>query len=362
MARSVAHLVRLRRRCVYELRFRRSQLCRRRNGAVQDRVRIRSGRCGGVFRLSVLLPVFFPGAATLDARGGNYLSFERNIHAICAWPGSELAAVELGACPARAGRTADRVGSQTPRRGIRSGRANGKSRNGLARANGRGLSMATALLILGILCLLAACHPYIHYRWSLIVLQPLRPAKRSCSESIPDAQLNCAICVSAYNEERAIARKVENLLALRAREPGLEILVYVDGASDRTAEILREYESQIDLYVATERHGKTYGMNLLAAKARAPILIFTDANVIMDMECVRDFRRYFRDPGIGCVCGNLVYTNDSASATASSGSAYWRFEEAIKKSGMEKGSMKGADGMGVAIRRLPDQPPPGNIL
>jgi len=222
--------------------------------------------------------------------------------------------------------------------------------------------MATALLILGILCLIAACHPFITYPWSLIVLQALRPAKRSCSDSIPDAHLNCAICVCAYNEERAIARKVENLLALRAREPGLEILVYVDGASDRTAEILREYGSQIDLHVAAERHGKTYGMNLLAAKAQAPILIFTDANVIMDMECVRDFRRYFADPEIGCVCGNLVYTNDSASATASSGSAYWRFEEAIKKLEMESGSMMGADGSVFAIRRSLHNPPPEHII
>jgi len=210
--------------------------------------------------------------------------------------------------------------------------------------------------------LIAACHPFITYPWSLIVLQALRPAKRSCSDSIPDAHLNCAICVCAYNEERAIARKVENLLALRAREPGLEILVYVDGASDRTAEILREYGSQIDLHVAAERHGKTYGMNLLAAKAQAPILIFTDANVIMDMECVRDFRRYFADPEIGCVCGNLVYTNDSASATASSGSAYWRFEEAIKKLEMESGSMMGADGSVFAIRRSLHKPPPEHII
>src|SRR5882672_2774903 len=222
--------------------------------------------------------------------------------------------------------------------------------------------MATALSILGILCLLAACHPFLTYPWSLIALQALRPAKRSRSDSIPVVDLTCAICVCAYNEERGIARKVENLLALRTRESGLEILVYVDGASDRTAEILRGYESQIDLHIATERRGKTYGMNLLAAKAQAPILIFTDANVIMDMECVRDFRRYFADPEIGCVCGNLVYTNDSASATASSGSAYWRFEEAIKKLEMESGSMMGADGSVFAIRRSLHKPPPERII
>jgi cellulose synthase/poly-beta-1,6-N-acetylglucosamine synthase-like glycosyltransferase len=222
--------------------------------------------------------------------------------------------------------------------------------------------MVTTLVIFGTLCLLAACHPFTTYPWSLIVLQALRPTKRSGSQSIPDAHLKCAICVCAYNEERAIASKVENLLALRAREPDLEILVYVDGASDRTAEILREYASQINLHVATQRHGKTYGMNLLASKATAPILIFTDANVLMDLDCVRDFRRYFTDPDIGCVSGNLIYTNRGASATASSGSVYWRFEEAVKKLEMESGSMMGADGSVFAIRKSLHRPPPEHLI
>jgi cellulose synthase/poly-beta-1,6-N-acetylglucosamine synthase-like glycosyltransferase len=221
--------------------------------------------------------------------------------------------------------------------------------------------MSTGLLVVGVLCLLAACHPFITYPWSLIVLQVLRPAKR-CAGGMPDARLDCAVCVCAYNEERTIARKVENLLALRAREPGLEILFYVDGESDRTAEILRGYGSQISLHVGTRRHGKTYGMNRLASKAEAQILIFTDANVLMDMDCVRDLRRYFADPEIGCVCGSLVYTNGRASATASSGSAYWRFEETVKKLETESGSMIGADGSVFAIRRSLHQPPPEHII
>jgi len=222
--------------------------------------------------------------------------------------------------------------------------------------------MAMALFILGILCLLAASHPFITYPWSLIVLQVICPQKRACADRIPIVYLNCAVCVCAYNEEHVIARKVENLLALRAREPDLEILIYVDGASDRTAEILREYGSQINLHVAAERHGKTYGMNLLASKAQAPILIFTDANVMMDLQCVRDFRRHFADPEIGCVSGSLVYTNDDASATASSGSVYWRFEEAVKKLEMESGSVMGADGSMFAIRRTLHVPPPEHII
>ena len=222
--------------------------------------------------------------------------------------------------------------------------------------------MVTALLTFGFLCLLAACHPFVTYPWSLIVLQALRPVKRSHLNEIAQSQLSCAICVCAYNEERGIERKMQNLLALRAREPGLEILVYVDGAADRTAEILQQYASQIDLHVATERRGKTHGMNLLASKAQASILIFTDANVLMDLDCVSDFRRYFSDPEIGCVCGNLIYTNGGTSATASSGSAYWRFEQVIKKLEMESGSMIGADGSLFAIRRSLHVAPPDHII
>jgi cellulose synthase/poly-beta-1,6-N-acetylglucosamine synthase-like glycosyltransferase len=223
------------------------------------------------------------------------------------------------------------------------------------------LNMATALSVFGILCLLAACHPFTTYPWSLILLQALRPPKPPSVHRSPERS-SCAVCVCAYNEERVIARKVENLLALRAREPDLEILIYVDGASDRTADIVREYGGAIDLHVSAERHGKTYGMNLLAARAHAPILIFTDANVILDMECVRDFRGYFADPEIGCVCGNLIYTNPGDSSTASAGSAYWRFEEAVKKLEMESGSVMGADGSLFAIRRALHRPPPAHII
>ncbi len=222
--------------------------------------------------------------------------------------------------------------------------------------------MTAALFILGALCLALACHPFITYPWSLIVIQALRPHRRGKLERLPAAGLNCAICVCAYNEEQVIERKIENLLALRAREPGLEILVYVDGASDGTAGILRRYESQIQLHVAANRHGKTHGMNLLASMARAPILIFSDANVMMDMECVADFRRHFMDPEIGCVSGSLIYTNGNASDTASSGSAYWRFEEAVKRLEMESGSMVGADGSVFAIRRSLHNPPPEHII
>jgi cellulose synthase/poly-beta-1,6-N-acetylglucosamine synthase-like glycosyltransferase len=125
---------------------------------------------------------------------------------------------------------------------------------------------------------------------------------------------------------------------------------------------LRAYEADLHLHISPERHGKTYGMNLLSRQAQAEILVFTDANVMLDMDCLDDLRRHFADPEVGCVCGNLNYTNASASVTASTGSLYWRFEEAIKRLEADTGSTMGADGSIFAVRRALRRAPPDHII
>ncbi|HVF18575.1 MAG TPA: glycosyltransferase, partial [Steroidobacteraceae bacterium] len=221
--------------------------------------------------------------------------------------------------------------------------------------------MVTALFAIAIVSTLLAVHPFVTYPLSLWLLRAVRRAPGTKATPSPNA-LTFAACVCAYNEERVIEAKIRNLLELRERERGLSIHVYVDAAADRTAEILRTFADQIDLVVSPERHGKTYGMNLLSARAQADVLIFTDANVMLDLECVSDLRRHFSDANVGCVCGNLNYTNSGASVTASSGSLYWRFEEALKRLESDTGSMMGADGSIFAIRRELRRAPPDHII
>lgn len=223
--------------------------------------------------------------------------------------------------------------------------------------------VAAALLILGVASLLLALHPFLSYPLSLLLLKKSRPF--SSAQALPNAESyngNFAICMCAYNEEGVIDAKIQNLLALRAREPGLQILVYVDAATDRTAELLQRYGAQIDLHVSPQRHGKTHGMNMLVAKATAAVIIFTDANVMLDMQSLHNLRKYFADARIGCVCGNLIYTNGADSVTSATGSLYWRFEEALKSMEEATGSVMGADGSLFAIRRELHHAPPDHII
>jgi cellulose synthase/poly-beta-1,6-N-acetylglucosamine synthase-like glycosyltransferase len=223
------------------------------------------------------------------------------------------------------------------------------------------MSLELVLLALAAICLGLAQHPFVTYPLSLKLLKKFWPHE---PKPLPArrAPLDFTICMCAYNEEGVIREKLQNLLALKQREPGLEILIYVDAASDQTAKRLRAYAPHIQFHVSPARHGKTYGMNLLASRATGDVILFTDANVMLDMEVLDKLRASFEDPEIGCVCGNLIYTNGGESVTASTGSLYWRLEEGIKRLEQETGSVMGADGSLFAVRRSLHKSPPDHII
>jgi len=223
------------------------------------------------------------------------------------------------------------------------------------------MAVELILLALAVICLALALHPFVTYPLSLTLLKKVWP-HRPKDPPARKPHIDFSICMCAYNEEGVIREKLQNLLALKQREPGLEILIYVDAASDQTARKLRAYAPHIQFHVSPARHGKTHGMNLLASRATGDVILFTDANVMLDMECLDKLRAAFEDPEIGCVCGNLIYTNGKDSVTASTGSLYWRLEEGIKRLEQETGSVMGADGSLFAIRRALHKAPPDHII
>jgi glycosyltransferase involved in cell wall biosynthesis len=227
----------------------------------------------------------------------------------------------------------------------------------------------TALFIfLALLCGLLATHPFITYPLSLIVLRAMGVRDRL----VPRATLlppgdpvrqRFGVCVCAYNEEKVIAQTIERLIALRTVEPDLEILVHVDYCTDRTAEIARSYESQIDvLLVAERRRGKTEGMNRLVALSQADILCFTDASVEIEAAAFGHFRRHFTDPEVGAVCGKQVFTDHNGSVNAASNALYWRIEEKLKQLETDIGSIMTLDGSLYALRKPLRHAPPDDIV
>lgn len=225
---------------------------------------------------------------------------------------------------------------------------------------------STAALLLfgiGLFCLFVAVFPFGPYQVTLLIAKKLgmvKPLARVRTAAADD--LRFAICLCAYNEEAVIRQKIENMLALRKAAGELDILIYVDAASDRTAEIIGSYEPEVTLVASNERHGKPWGMNRLVGLTDADIVLFTDANVMVDETAVANLRRLFADPEVGCVTSHLSYTNPGDTATSEVGSFYWRLDEWTKGLETDTGSAMGADGSLFAIRRELHRQTPDHLI
>jgi cellulose synthase/poly-beta-1,6-N-acetylglucosamine synthase-like glycosyltransferase len=216
-----------------------------------------------------------------------------------------------------------------------------------------GVLMAGSAVLMG-----AAVHPFLFYPAGLALLGRLR--RRPIAGGT--APKTAALCVCAYNEAAVIRAKARNMLALRHAFPALEILVYVDASSDRTAEILLEYTPALRVVVSPRRMGKTHGMNTLVGMTQAECLVFSDANVMFAGDAVPKLLAPFADPAVGLVCGHLHYGAGDGAMTASTGSLYWRMEERIRRLESATGSVIGADGSIFAMRRTSHRPPPIDLI
>lgn len=210
-----------------------------------------------------------------------------------------------------------------------------------------------ALAICAVLCGLLLVWPFVIYPVILRML-PVRPV----AAGPQSARLSATLLFCAYNEAASLPAKIVNLRALKARHPELSILAYDDGSSDDTGPLLSQASDVLTLVPGPGRTGKAHGMKKMAAMATSDILIFTDANVLLDDEVLDRLLPYYADPDVGGVLGSLHYHGVDASASAGIGALYWRLEEHLKDLESRNGNVMGADGSIFSVRRAlyPDFP------
>ncbi|MGV3484534.1 MAG: glycosyltransferase [Planctomycetaceae bacterium] len=230
--------------------------------------------------------------------------------------------------------------------------------------------MAYVFAGLATIFLLGAVHPFTTYPLSLWVLrrlgayQPLQQVSaEDWAKQDPVQRPSFSICLCGYNEAAVIVDKIENLQAV-AKEYGgnVEILIYTDGCDDSTAMLARRHLKLGRVIESADRTGKSVGMTRLGKEASGELVLFTDANVMLDKNALDELARAFTDPDVGCACGHLIFTNPAEGDVATVGSAYWRLEEFIKRLESETGSTMGADGAMFAVRRSLFRPVPDWII
>src|SRR6266446_10600984 len=184
------------------------------------------------------------------------------------------------------------------------------------------MSMKVAAEIIFWLSATALGYTYAGYPLLLLIMSRLRPRKVTRSAFEPSV----SVIVTAYNEERDLAAKLENTLALDYPRELLEIIVASDCSTDRTDKIARAFaERSVRLVRQPQRLGKTAAQNMAVAEARGEIILFSDATSLYEPEVLRVMMPSFADPTVGCVAGRLVYVDPSNSRTGRGALSYWGY-------------------------------------
>ena len=159
------------------------------------------------------------------------------------------------------------------------------------------------------------------------------------------------LLVAAFNEEDCLDKKIENSLSLDYPQDKLKIIVVTDGSNDGSAGIAGNNPRIVHLHEA-QRRGKIAAINRAMKFVDSEIIIFSDANAMLNREAMRELVSFFDDPAVGCVSGEKrVYMENRNGATSAGEGTYWRFESLIKKWEARLGSCVSAPGELFAIRR-----------
>lgn len=197
------------------------------------------------------------------------------------------------------------------------------------------------------LSLAAIGYAYVGYPLLLIVLSRLRPRPVRSGHWTPSV----TVIIAAYNEERDLAAKLENTLALDYPPSHLEIIVTSDCSSDRTDEIARSFASRgVKLHRQEERLGKTAAQNAAVTKARGEIIVFSDATTHYRPDVLRLMIPAFADKSVGCVTGRVIYQDEKDSSVGAGTQSYWNYEFFLKKHESNVCSLIGVCGCMYAVR------------
>lgn len=167
-----------------------------------------------------------------------------------------------------------------------------------------------------------------------------------------DCTSKVVLVICAYNEESSIREKIENSLALDYPKEQLDILVVSDCSSDKTDQIVSEYQALgVRLLRLPERRGKTAAQNLAVANAKGEIVIFSDASILLEEKSIRNLVRNFADPTVGCVsCEDKAVSMRDGKVVEDEG-LYVRYEMAVRRWESRFGSIVGASGCFYGLRR-----------
>lgn len=200
--------------------------------------------------------------------------------------------------------------------------------------------------------LFTAFYAYVGYGFVILFLDKAKKALFPKAKYVFDPHYvpEVTLLIAAYNEADFIEKKIENCLQLQYPKEKLQILFVTDGSDDGTPELIRKHEG-IQLLHEPARLGKISAVNRAMQYVKTPIVIFCDANTLLNPDALLKMARHFSNSKVGCVAGEKkVMTEEKDNASAAGEGFYWKYESFLKKLDSSFHTVVGAAGELFAMR------------
>ena len=167
------------------------------------------------------------------------------------------------------------------------------------------------------------------------------------------------LVIAAYNEKDILEEKIRNSFDIDYPDGKLKIIIITDGSSDGSQHLVEQYPSIILLH-QHERKGKLAAITRAMNVVDTPIVVFTDANSLLNPSCIRMIVHHYNNPQTGGVAGEKkIRDRHGVSAVGEAEGLYWKYESLMKRLDAAFYTVVGAAGELFSLRtelfrRLPD--------
>ncbi len=196
-------------------------------------------------------------------------------------------------------------------------------------------------------------YTYIGYGVIIWIYLKLRGTSSSTPGSVPENHFlpSVALIIPAYNEADILEEKISNCLQLDYPAALLRIVFITDGSDDASVNILKDRKAVIHLH-EPRRRGKAAAMNRAAALCSgSEILVFSDANTMLNSEALKRIVSHYMVPEVGGVSGEKKIISLSDNTNTEGEGIYWKYESFLKKLDSDFHTIVGAAGELFSVRQ-----------
>lgn len=175
---------------------------------------------------------------------------------------------------------------------------------------------------------IALFYSIVGYGLAVVVLARFFPRREPRP---PEKPLLFSFLIPAHNEAADIEAKIRNTLEQDAGPHAIEVIVLSDGSTDGTPDYARRVkDARVQVHEFPDHVGKATAINFGLEQCRGDVVVFSDANSLLEDGSLLALARHFGDPEVGGVCGRITVQAKRRGPTGQAENLYWAYDQAIK--------------------------------